>query len=107
MFGRRIPDITGYQLTRWLSDPWAGGSYSYAHVGSSSGDRAVYAEPLNGRVFFAGEATATEDYGTAHAALLSGHRTAHAVHALFCCRSTTTAQHLPYAGWCAAHPQHI
>jgi monoamine oxidase len=105
MFGRRIPDITGYQFTRWLSDPWAGGSYSYAHVGSSNGDRAVYAEPVGGRVFFAGEATATTDYGTVHAALLSGHRVAHDVHAEFCCRSATP-QNLPYAAWCAAHPQH-
>jgi monoamine oxidase len=106
MFGRRIPDIVGYQLTRWLSDPWAGGSYSYAHVGSSSSDRLAYAEPLGDRLFFAGEATATEDYGTVHAALLSGHHAAHAVHALFCCRSTTP-QHLPYAAWCAAHSQDL
>jgi monoamine oxidase len=106
MFGRRIPDITGYQLTRWLSDPWAGGSYSYAHVGSSSSDRTTYAEPLGGRVFFAGEGTAVADYGTVHAALLSGHRAAHRVHAQFCCRSSSS-QHLPYAAWCAAHPQDI
>jgi monoamine oxidase len=105
MFGRRIPDITGYQLTRWLSDPWAGGSYSYAHVGSSNGDRTAYAEPLSGRVFFAGEASATAEYGTVHAALLSGHRAAHLIHAEFCC-GNTTAQHLPYAAWCAAHSQH-
>jgi polyamine oxidase len=104
MFGRRIPDITGYQLTRWLSDPWAAGSYSYAHVAGRPGDRAAYAAPLGNRVFFAGEATADVDYGTVHAALLSGDKAAHAVHAHFCC-STARSQHLPYAQWRAAHPQ--
>ena len=104
MFGRRIPDITGYQLTRWLSDPWAAGSYSYAHVASRPDDRATYAASLGKRVFFAGEATADVDYGTVHAALLSGDKAAHAVHAHFCC-SKASSQQLPYAQWCAAHPQ--
>ena len=103
MFGRRIPDITGYQLTRWLSDPWAAGSYSYAHVGSQPDDRAAYAAPLGRRVFFAGEATAAIDYGTVHAALLSGDQAAHAVHAHYCC-DKTSFHHLPYAHWRAAHP---
>jgi polyamine oxidase len=103
MFGRRIPDITGYQLTRWLSDPWAGGSYSYAHIASQAGDRAAYAAPLGKRVFFAGEATANIDYGTVHAALLSGDHAAHAIHAHFCCRSASS-QRLPYAAWRAIHP---
>ncbi len=105
MFGRRIPDITGYRLTRWLSDPWAAGSYSYAHIASLPGDRAAYAAPLDGRVFFAGEATAAVDYGTVHAALLSGDQAAHAVHARFCC-SKAGSDHLPYAHWRAAHPHH-
>jgi polyamine oxidase len=105
MFGRRIPDITGYQLTRWLSDPWAAGSYSYAHVASRPGDRAAYAAPLANRIFFAGEATADVDYGTVHAALLSGDKAAHAVHAHFCC-GKARSQHLPYAQWREAHPHH-
>jgi monoamine oxidase len=103
MFGRRIPDITGYQLTRWLSDPWAGGSYSYAHVACREEDRARYAAPVGDRLFFAGEATADVDYGTVHAALLSGERAARAIHAHFCCRSDGDAG-LPYAAWRRAHP---
>lgn len=103
MFGRRIPAITGYQLTRWLSDPWAGGSYSFAHIACQAGDRAAYAAPLGKRVYFAGEATADVDYGTAHAALLSGDHVAHAIHAHFCC-SSASSDHLPYAAWRTAHP---
>ena len=102
MFGRRIPDPSGYQLTRWLSDPWAGGSYSYAHLGSTDADRRLYAAPVGGRVFFAGEATTGHDYGTVHAALLSGWRAAHEVHDLYCCRSGADDQ-LPYAAWLRRH----
>lgn len=102
MFGRRIPDPTGYQLTRWLSDPWAGGSYSYAHARSSDADRRLYAAPLGGRVFFAGEATTAQEYGTVQAALLSGQAAAQAVHAAFCCHSAATDR-LPYAAWLHAH----
>ena len=70
---------------------------------SLPGDRAAYAAPLGSRVFFAGEATADVDYGTVHAALLSGDQAAHAVHARFCC-SQASFHHLPYAQWRAAHP---
>jgi monoamine oxidase len=102
MFGRRVPDITGYQLTRWLSDPWACGSYSYAHVACLPGDRAAYAAPVDGRVYFAGEAATDVDYGTVHAALVTGDRAAHAIHARFCC-GAGSAERLPYAAWRTAH----
>lgn len=95
MFGVRIPDISGYQLTRWLSDPWAGGSYSYAHAASRAGDRAAYAAPVANRLYFAGEAATDVDYGTVQAALLTGDRAARAVHAHFCCREGSSRQ-LPY-----------
>jgi monoamine oxidase len=104
MFGCRIPDITGYQLTRWLSDPWAGGSYSYASVASRPEDRAAYAAPVANRLYFAGEAATDVDYGTVQAALLTGDRAAHAIHAEFCCGGGTHQQ-LPYGAWFAAAGQ--
>jgi monoamine oxidase len=104
MFGCRIPDITGYRLTRWLSDPWAGGSYSYAHVACRAGDRAAYAAPIDNRVFFAGEAAADVDYGTVQAALLTGDRAARAIHRQFCC-ADAPAPRLPYGGWLQAQRQ--
>ncbi len=39
----------------WDGDPWARGSYSYARVAKADA-RAVLAEPVSGRLFFAGEA---------------------------------------------------
>lgn len=83
MFGRAIPDPLDYRLTRWLSDPWAGGSYSYAHISSRATDRADLAAPVQDRIYFAGEATAQVDYGTVQAAFLSGQRVASEIHACF------------------------
>ncbi|QQS11736.1 MAG: FAD-dependent oxidoreductase [Rhodospirillales bacterium] len=79
LFGSDVPMPSAWRYTRWLSDPWARGSYSYPAVGSPPEDRALHARPLGGRVFFAGEATETGDYGTVQAALKSGERAAEAV----------------------------
>jgi monoamine oxidase len=48
------------------------GSYSYPAVGNRSEDRVTYAEPVNERLYFAGEAAHLTHYGTVHAALESG-----------------------------------
>ncbi len=76
MFGDKIPQPDAYQITRWASDPYAGGSYSYYAVGSSPVMRNHLAAPLADRVHFAGEATQREYFGTAHGAFLSGIRVA-------------------------------
>ena len=55
----------------WQSDPLARGSYSYAAPGRV-GDRARLSEPVDGRLFFAGEACSARDYSTAHGAYLTG-----------------------------------
>jgi len=59
----------------WAADPFAGGSYSYALPGRAD-DRSVLARPVEDRLFFAGEATSTADYSTAHGAYLTGIRAA-------------------------------
>jgi monoamine oxidase len=74
-----VPEPAAFRFTRWLSDPWAAGSYSYPALGSPPADRTAYAQPLADRVFFAGEATELGDYGTVHAALRSGERAAEAI----------------------------
>ncbi|RIK42710.1 MAG: hypothetical protein DCC55_07965 [Chloroflexi bacterium] len=76
MFPGQVPPPTSFIFTRWLSDPWALGSYSYPAVGSSPRDRLAYAEPVADRLYFAGEGTQTVDFGTVHAALRSGEATA-------------------------------
>ncbi len=76
MFGPSIPDPLDYQITRWASDPYARGSYSYNALGSSPHMRDDLARPLERRLFFAGEATSREHASTAHGAYLSGVRAA-------------------------------
>lgn len=76
IFGPRIPEPVGFQVTRWATDPYAKGSYSFNSVGSHPGMRKVLAAPIGRVVFFAGEATNAEHFGTAHGAYLSGIRAA-------------------------------
>jgi monoamine oxidase len=61
--------------SRWALDPFARGSYSHALPGHA-GDRAVLAAPVDGRLFFAGEATSPYFFSTAHGARDSGERAA-------------------------------
>ena len=64
--------------SRWALDPFARGSYSHALPGHA-GDRAVLAAPVDGRLFFAGEATSPNFFSTAHGARDSGKRAAREV----------------------------
>jgi monoamine oxidase len=64
--------------SRWSHDPFARGSYSHALPGHS-GDRTVLAAPVDGRLFFAGEATSPGFFSTAHGARDSGERAAEEV----------------------------
>lgn len=66
------PRPTGALITRWQSDPWARGSYTYSSLESSGADRNDYARPVGERLYFAGEGTQVHDYGTVQAAMQSG-----------------------------------
>ena len=79
MFPGQVPPPLAYRFTRWLSDPWSLGGYSYPAVGSPLTDRDRYAESVADRLYFAGEGTQKVDYGTVHAALRSGENAAHAI----------------------------
>jgi monoamine oxidase len=59
--------------SRWAHDPFARGSYSHALPGHAD-KRAVLAAPVDGRLFFAGEATSPNFFSTAHGAHDSGER---------------------------------
>jgi monoamine oxidase len=69
-------DLHGGFTHDWLADPFARGAYSYAGVGGSqAGDE--LALPIDGTLFFAGEATESDgDNGTVHGAIASGRRAA-------------------------------
>ncbi len=74
VYGNGIPNPDAVVRTQWNSDPFSLGSYSYMPVGSTSPDRSVLAEPVAGRLFFAGEATSRQYPATTHGAFLSGIR---------------------------------
>jgi monoamine oxidase len=76
IFGHSIPQPAESYYTRWLSDSWAMGSYSFTSIYTRPGDRDIYAAPVGDRLYFCGEATANDGYGTVHAALQSGAATA-------------------------------
>lgn len=59
----------------WQSDPSTLGAYSYVAVGGM-GAPAALARPLDGTLFFAGEATDRDAIGTVDGALASGRRAA-------------------------------
>jgi monoamine oxidase len=59
----------------WRRDPFARGAYSYVLVGGE-GARETLAGPIADTLFFAGEATDTEEAGTVAGALRSGARAA-------------------------------
>ncbi len=67
-FARRIAPLA---LHGWSGDPFARGAYSYALPGRAD-DRAALAAPVDGRLFFAGEACSRDDFSTAHGAYLTG-----------------------------------
>jgi monoamine oxidase len=76
MFGPLIPSPDASLVTRWASDPFALGSYSYIPSHGRGSDMDTLAEPVAGRLFFAGEATSRAQYGTVQGAFLSGFRAA-------------------------------
>ncbi|MDT9000970.1 FAD-dependent oxidoreductase [Paucibacter sp. APW11] len=76
LFGPGIPAPVGHQITRWAADPFAHGSYSFNALGSTPAMRAALAAPLGDRLFFAGEATHGQHFGTTHGAYDSGLRAA-------------------------------
>ncbi len=68
--------VLGAHTHDWQADPFAGGGYSYAGVGGLDA-AAQLAAPLDGTLFFAGEATdAQGEHATLQGAVRSGRRAA-------------------------------
>lgn len=71
-----LPKPLRMQRSNWANDPFARGAYSYPQPDTSEVQREQLRRTLNDRVFFAGEATASDAPGTVHGALGSGLRAA-------------------------------
>ncbi len=83
MFGGKV-DLTRQRLnavliSRWKADRFTRGSYSYAAAATREGDFEALSNPVDGRLFFAGEHTHEAYRGTVHGAYLSGIRAAREV----------------------------
>lgn len=79
LYGDRVGSPTAVLVTAWQDDPWARGSYAHMLPGSTTADHDDLAEPIDGVLHLAGEATWTDDPATVSAALSSGHRAAERV----------------------------
>ncbi|QOI96580.1 MAG: FAD-dependent oxidoreductase [Flammeovirgaceae bacterium] len=66
-----------YTIKDWTKDPFARGGFSFPLTGGLPADRDALAAPVDGKLFFAGEATdTTGEFGTVSGALKSGERAA-------------------------------
>jgi monoamine oxidase len=75
VFGASATAPRKHFLTRWNSDPYAQGAYSFAAVGGGYQEHVTLAAPVE-RLRFAGEHTHEKYRATVHGAYLSGIREA-------------------------------
>lgn len=80
IFGTDVPDPVKTAATKWKSDEFARGSYSYIPVGATGKDYESMAQPVHRKLFFAGEATWRFNPATVPGAFISGLRAAGAIH---------------------------
>lgn len=79
MVGGRIrAAVTGGRLAAWWTDPYARGSYSVARPGRLAARQALR-QPIGGKIFLAGEASAGGGAMTVGGATLEGRRAARAL----------------------------
>lgn len=68
----RFRPPVAFQASDWWADQYSRGSYSFTAVGSGESDREALAEPIENRLWFAGEAQHPTLHSTVHGAWLSG-----------------------------------
>lgn len=73
---RRVPDPDGSLVTRWATDPFSRGSYSFLPVGAGPRDRRALTSAGGRRLWIAGEHTSVDHPAMTHGAWESGRRAA-------------------------------
>jgi monoamine oxidase len=76
IFNQQNLQPTDYHISRWTTDPHFKGAYSFSNSDKTLDDIRTLGKPVDGRLFFAGEATSVDGQGYAHGALMSGIREA-------------------------------
>ncbi len=79
VYGNDVTEPAGIVISRWSSDPFAYGSYSFANVESSPDFFDDWQNPVESKLFFAGEHTTNDYRGTAHGAYITGENAANAI----------------------------
>jgi monoamine oxidase len=72
IYGLNIPEPSNMLRTKWTSNEFTFGSYSFVASGGSSDAYDVLTEAVDDRIFFAGEHTSFDYRGTVHGAYNSG-----------------------------------
>ena len=75
-YGQNISDPLDVHYTKWASDKFSYGAYSYTAVGNTSETYLKISEPIHNLIYFAGEHTHENYPATIHGAYLSGLRAA-------------------------------
>jgi len=70
-----LTQLETFYLHDWRSDPLTCGAYAYLPVDGLQAQR-ILSEPIDRKLFFAGEATSVGHIGTVHGAIQSGQRAA-------------------------------
>ena len=84
LFGENIPNPDSFLITRWGLEPYILGSYSApGHNQDDLKLRTELANPIENKIFFAGEATSVNEYGFTHSALNTGLREAKKIKELY------------------------
>lgn len=74
-----VPEPVAFLRSRWSSDPFMRGAFSFDSVGATPDLRRALSEPVAGRLVIAGEATSPDAPGTVHGAYAEGIRAARTV----------------------------
>ncbi|WP_081813691.1 FAD-dependent oxidoreductase [Microbacterium sp. CH12i] len=67
-----VPLPAASMRSTWAADPFSQGAVSYTRFGVQQATRETLAEPIEGRLFFAGEAIDVDNPGTMRGAIRSG-----------------------------------
>jgi monoamine oxidase len=74
--GRIADPVQSWHLHDWQADPYSRGAYTWVKAGGENAQREL-AQPIDGTLFFAGEATEwSGHHGTVHGAMATGTRAA-------------------------------
>ena len=70
--GKKVPRPKDMIVSKWGHDPYSLGAYSFMGVGATPADRTVLGKPLEGSLYFAGEAVSENYAATMHGAYETG-----------------------------------